>query len=62
MLINQILELIDSRIHELKYEEVHLKTFIDSDQERKRNIEFAISQLKQLQQQILNLTECKKAE
>ncbi len=62
MLINQILELIDSRIHELKYEEVHLKTFIDSDQERKRNIEFAISQLRQLQQQILNLTECKKAE
>ena len=62
MLINQILDLIDNQIHKLKYQEVHLKTFIESDQERKRNIEFAISQLRQLQQQILNLTECKKAE
>jgi hypothetical protein len=61
MLKNQILDLINNRINELKYQTVHLKSFIDSDQERKKNIEFTIIQLIQLQQQIQQLTECKRA-
>ncbi len=61
MFNNQILELIDNKINELRYQTVHLRMFIDSDQERKKNIEFTISHLKHLRHQIKSLLEHKKA-
>ena len=45
---NEIITLINNRIHELKFQQVHLRTFIHSDQERYDQIEFAINELRQL--------------
>ncbi|HHT37570.1 MAG: hypothetical protein ACE3NC_10160 [Candidatus Wallacebacter cryptica] len=49
---NEIITLINNRIHELKFQQVHLRTFIHSDQERYDQIEFAINELRQLLKQI----------
>jgi len=55
MLQQDLLDLINNRINELKYQQVSLRTFIKSDQERFEQIEFAINELRRLQKQVLSL-------
>jgi len=52
MSTDEVITLINNRIHELKYQQIGLKSFIRSDQERYEQIEFAIKELRQILKQI----------
>jgi len=55
MLTHEILALIRNRIHELKYEQVHLKLFIQSDQIRNEQLEHTIKELELVHNRIQQL-------
>ncbi|MFY9437130.1 MAG: hypothetical protein WAQ42_09520 [Limnochordia bacterium] len=55
MLKHDILSLIRDRIHELKYEQVNLKLFIESDQTRHEQLEHAIRELELVHNRIKQL-------
>ena len=55
MLKQEILSLIRNRIHELKYEQVNLKPFIQSDQIKHEQLEHTIQELELVHDRIQQL-------
>jgi hypothetical protein len=51
----EILSLIRNRIHELKYEQVNLKPFIQSDQIRHEKLEHTIRELELIHKRVKDL-------